>query len=89
MTSALSRPMPVSRDAASRLADAAVHMVSALHAVWQRLHEQRLRAQQLRALRHLSPHVLHDIGAPHEWINEAARWREDHDGTRDSFLRNL
>jgi uncharacterized protein YjiS (DUF1127 family) len=93
MTSTLSRPIPVSRDAVSRLGDAAVHAVlamgSALRAALERLQEQRHRAQQLQALRRLSPHVLHDIGAPHEWINEAARWREEHDCTRDSFLRNL
>jgi len=93
MASALSRPVPVSRDAASRLADAAVYAVlamgSALRAAWERSLDQRRRAQQLRALRCLSPHVLHDIGAPHEWINEAARWREGHDCTRDGFLRYL
>src|SRR5262245_55775661 len=74
---------------AEGLRDGAQAGIGALHDAWQRWQGLRRQAAQLRALRQLSPSVLRDIGADPEWVNEAQRWREQHDAARDAFLRGL
>lgn len=93
METTWSRPVPVSRAVWLRLGDSALEAaqagVSTLHRLWGRWQVSRQRAEELRALRQLSPSVLRDIGAAPEWISEAQRWQDQHDATRDAFLRGL
>jgi hypothetical protein len=91
MAPTCSRPIPLS--AASRLGndvvDGAHASVASLRDAWQRWQALRRQAAEMRALRQLSPGVLRDSGADPEWVNEAQRWREQHDAARDAFLRGL
>jgi uncharacterized protein YjiS (DUF1127 family) len=93
MESTWSRPIPVSRAAWLRIGDGVLDAVSsvasALRHLWSSWQASRRQAQEFRALRELSPGVLRDIGAAPEWVNEAQRWRDQHDTTRDTFLRSL
>jgi uncharacterized protein YjiS (DUF1127 family) len=93
MDTILFRPIPVSRAAWLRVADALFGAArvggSMLRRAWQSLQASRRRAAELRALRQLSPRVLRDIGVEPAWVNEAQRWCDEHHANRDSFLRNL
>jgi len=88
-----SRPVPLSRSVWLRLADVALDAAhasaAALLHVWQRVQTSRRRAAEFRALRDLSPGVLRDIGASPQWVNDAQRWQDQHDVTREAFLRGL
>jgi len=93
METTWSRPIPVSRAAWLRIGDGALDAAqvgqSTLHRLWGRWQASRRRAAEFRALRELSPTVLRDIGAAPEWVNEAQRWCDQHQVTRDIFLRSL
>jgi len=93
MDTTWSRPIPPSRSAWLRVADAALDAAhasaAALRHLWQQGQAARQRAAEFRALRDLSPGVLRDIGASPQWINEAQRWQDQHDVTRAAFLRGL
>lgn len=49
----------------------------------------RRRALEFRALRELSPHVLCDIGIPHELIGNVQAWRNQQALLCDSIGRGL
>ena len=93
MATTCSHPLPATRAASPRLGHVALelgpHVVCTLERWHLRWQASRLRAAELRALRDLSPKVLRDIGAAPEWINHAQRWCDQHDATRDTFLRSL
>jgi uncharacterized protein YjiS (DUF1127 family) len=93
METTWSRPIPLRRAAWLRFGDgvldAAAALPLALRRTWQRWQAMRLRAAEFRALRDLSPSVLRDIGASPETIQQAQRWTDQHDVTRDTFLRSL
>ncbi|HEY6513428.1 MAG TPA: DUF1127 domain-containing protein [Burkholderiaceae bacterium] len=93
MQTTWSRPIPLRRAAWLRfgdgLVDVAEALPSALRRSWQRWQAMRLRAAEFRALRDLSPSVLRDIGIAPETIQQAQHWSDQHEVTRDTFLRGL
>jgi hypothetical protein len=88
-----SRPLPLSRSAWARVADAvadaSIAALTALELAVQRWSLARRREREQAALRQLSPSVLRDIGAPPEWINEARDWRAQRERAYNALLRNL
>jgi uncharacterized protein YjiS (DUF1127 family) len=93
MESTWSRPIPLSRATWLRVADILFGVVhsgaAAPRRLWRRWQASSRRAAELRALRDLSPGVLRDIGASPQWVSEAQRWHDQHDLTREAFLRGL
>ena len=89
METSWSRPIPLSRAAWQPIADAVHASAAALLRLWQRGQASRRRAAEFRALRDLSPGVLRDIGASPQWVHDAQRWQDQHDLTREAFLRGL
>jgi hypothetical protein len=82
MDTTLQRSLTVSRPVLMRLHEAVVN-------AWQIWQASRLRAAEFKALRRLSPGVLHDIGALPEWQAAAQYWREQRSVERDTLFRGL
>ena len=93
MQTTWSRPTPLSRGAAARIADLLAQALMAVaHASlrqWRKWQASRRHALEMKALRQLSPSVLRDIGAPAEWILESERWCSHEAAVRSTLLRTF